>query len=81
MNIKILGTGCARCKILYSNTLKAVENLKKSGSITVEKIEDINKIMEYNVITMPVLVIDEKIIAKGKIFTVGEIEEILKKEK
>ena len=81
MNIKILGAGCSRCKEFYLNTIKAVENLKISGNTKVEKIEDINKIMDYNVISMPVLVIDEKIVVKGKVLTVKEIEEILKNYK
>ena len=78
MDIKILGTGCSRCKELFLNTIKAVENLGITANTKVEKIEDINKIMDYNVITMPVLVLDEKIIAKGKVLTVSEIELILR---
>ena len=47
MEIKVLGTGCARCKSLEKVTIKAVEELNLNA--TVEKVEDIQKIMEYAV--------------------------------
>ncbi len=46
MNIKVLGTGCARCKALDKVTRKAVEELNLNA--TIEKVEDIQKIMEYD---------------------------------
>jgi small redox-active disulfide protein 2 len=75
--IKVLGPGCPKCKTTYSNVLEA---LKKSGiEANVEKVEDIEEMMKYNVLTTPVLMIDEQIKIKGRIAQVSEIVELLKK--
>ena len=74
-SIKILGTGCPKCKTLFSNVNKALEN--KGIEAKVEKIEDIQEIMKYNVLSTPVLVIDEEIKIKGKAADVSEIEALL----
>ena len=63
MKIKILGTGCSKCKSLEKVTIKAVDELHLDA--TVKKVEDIQKIMEYSVIRTPALVIDEKVILTG----------------
>ena len=75
MNIKVLGTGCAKCKSLDSVTRKAVEELSLDASI--EKVEDIQKIMEYAVMRTPALVIDEKVILSGQLPKLTEMKEIL----
>ena len=74
--IKILGTGCPKCK----TTTALVEEVVKENNIDAEiiKIEDIMEIMEYNVLSTPVLVIDEKITVKGRVPNKSEIEELLK---
>jgi len=65
MNIKILGTGCSNCKALYATVEKVV---KETGiDATLVKEEDMEKILNYNVMSLPALVIDEKVVAKGKI--------------
>lgn len=76
MEIKVLGTGCASCKALY----QAVEQTVKELGLTAEiiKEEDLMKIMEYNVMTLPALVVDGKVVAKGKI-SAQEIKAILTK--
>jgi small redox-active disulfide protein 2 len=75
--IKVLGPGCPKCKTTYSNVLEA---LKKSGiEANVEKVEDIEEMMKYNVLTTPVLMIDEQIKIKGRVAQVSEIVELLKK--
>ena len=71
MNIKILGTGCPKCKLLEEHVKKAVETSGISASV--EKITDINKIIEYGVMATPGLVIDDKVISTGKILSVEEI--------
>lgn len=73
--IKILGTGCPKCKNLMDNVLAALDN--KGIEAKVEKVEEIEEIMKYNVLSTPVLVIDEKIVIKGKIANVKEIEALL----
>ena len=77
MNIKILGGGCASCKKLYENTLKAVE--EKGLVAEVEYITDMPKVMEYGVMSMPVLVVEEKIAAQGKVMKTTEIVKLLGK--
>ena len=75
MEIKVLGTGCAKCKTLEKVTRKAVEELNLDA--TVEKVEDIQKIMEYAVMRTPALVIDEKVVLSGQIPKVSELKELL----
>jgi small redox-active disulfide protein 2 len=75
-NIKILGTGCAKCKTTYDNVMKALQELGMEAQV--EKVEDIMKIMEYNVLTTPVLMIDEEMKVKGRVADVNEIKELLK---
>lgn len=75
MNIKILGPGCPKCKTLEKVTREAVAETGINASV--EKVEDIVKIMSYNVYQTPVLVIDEKVILKGVVPSVKQIKEIL----
>ena len=74
MIIKVLGTGCAKCKSLEKVTRRAVEELNFDA--TVEKVEDIQKIMEYAVMRTPALVIDEKVVLSGQVPKVSELKEL-----
>lgn len=74
--IKILGTGCTKCNVTYQNTLEAVKRLGIDAEVT--KIEDIVKLMELNVLTTPVLMIDDVQVIKGRVADVNEIMELLK---
>ena len=76
MEIKILGTGCAGCKALYKTVESVAEELNLEATIVKE--EDLMKIMEYNVMTLPAIVIDGKVAAKGKL-SASEVKELLKK--
>ena len=74
-NIKILGTGCPKCK---KTTALVEEVVKETGAdATVEKVEDIMKIMEYNIMTTPAVVIDGEIKIKGRVPSKAEIAELL----
>ena len=75
MTIKVLGTGCARCKALDRVTRKAVEELNLNA--TVEKVEDIQKIMEYAVMRTPALVINEKVALSCQVPKLNELKELL----
>jgi small redox-active disulfide protein 2 len=77
MEIKVLGTGCARCKSLEKVTRQAVDELHLDA--TVEKVENIQKIMEYAVMRTPALVIDEKVVISGQVPNVAELKELLTK--
>lgn len=74
MEIKVLGTGCANCKALYATVEKVVNDLGIQAEIIKE--EDLMKIMEYNVMTLPALVINGKVVAKGRI-NAGEVKKVL----
>jgi small redox-active disulfide protein 2 len=76
MEIKVLGTGCTKCKNLETATQEAVNELGIDATIT--KVEDIMQIMEYNVMSTPALVVDGKVVLKGKVASVNEIKELIK---
>lgn len=75
ISIKILGTGCAKCKQMEAVVRSVVAQLGTNA--VVEKVEDIQKIMEYNVLTTPVLVIDEEIKIKGRVPSEAEVKGLL----
>lgn len=77
MEIKVLGTGCAKCKSLDKITRQAVEELQLEA--TIEKVEDIQLIMEYAVMRTPALVINEKVVISGQLPKLAEMKEILTK--
>jgi small redox-active disulfide protein 2 len=71
VNIKVLGTGCAKCKKLYAETEKAIA---VSGQTpTLEKVEKIDEIMKYGVLVTPALVVDGEVKASGRIPSTAEI--------
>lgn len=73
--IKILGTGCSSCKALYNTVQEAVKELGIDA--TVEKEEDLNKIMAYDVMSLPALVINDKVVSKGQKLTVEQVKQLL----
>ncbi|MBB6631626.1 thioredoxin family protein [Clostridium algidicarnis] len=75
MIIKILGTGCSKCKKLEENTRKAVAELGIDASI--EKVTDLKEIIKYGVMQTPSLVVDEKVKMIGKVATIEEIKRYL----
>ncbi|MBL0336163.1 MAG: TM0996/MTH895 family glutaredoxin-like protein [Chitinophagaceae bacterium] len=73
--IKVLGPGCPKCKTTYNNVLEAI---KQTGiEAEVLKIEDIEEMIKYNVLTTPVLMIDEVTKIKGRVAEVNEIKKLL----
>jgi len=78
MNIKILGTGCPKCKTLEKLTREVVEQNGIEATIT--KVEDIVEIMKYGIMSTPALVVDEKVEIKGRVPSIDEIKKILIKQ-
>ena len=71
-----MGTGCAGCKALYATVEEVMKELALDATVTKE--EDIVKIMDYNVMTLPALVVDGKVVAKGRL-TFAEVKALLEK--
>jgi len=71
MKIEILGTGCAKCKKLYENAVDAVKQSGKEAEVV--KVEDIQKIMAYGVMSTPALVVDGVVKTAGKLVSPQEI--------
>lgn len=74
--IKVLGPGCPKCKTTFHNAEEAVKQLGIEAELV--KIEDIEEMMRYNVLTTPVLMIDGVAKIKGRIAQIDEIKELLK---
>ncbi len=74
--IKVLGPGCPKCKTTFHNAEEAVKQLGIVAEVI--KIEDIEEMMRYNVLTTPVLMIDDVAKVKGRIAQIDEIKEFLK---
>jgi len=75
MVIKILGSGCPKCKTLEKMTREVVE--QNGIEATIVKVEDIMEIMKYGIMTTPAIVVDEKVTIKGRIPTAEEIKNVL----
>ncbi len=75
MIIQVLGTGCTRCKTLFELANKAVE--ETGVEALVEKVEDIQRIMAYNIIMTPGLVIDGYVKAAGRVPSLEEIKKLI----
>ncbi|OQY17981.1 MAG: thioredoxin family protein [Anaerolineaceae bacterium 4572_32.1] len=75
MEIKILGTGCPNCKRLESVARAAV--LEMGVEATLIKVTDWDKIMAYDIISTPGLVLDEKVVSSGRIPSKAEVVSLL----
>ena len=74
--ILILGTGCAKCKTQTTNVESAVRELGLEAAI--EKVEDIQEIMKYGVMSTPAIIVDGEVKVTGKIVSVEEVKALLK---
>lgn len=75
-SIKVLGTGCKKCSDTYDLVNKVVEKLGVEAEVT--KVEDLKSIMGYGVMSTPAVVIDDVVVAKGKIPKEKDVESWLK---
>ena len=76
-SIKVLGTGCKNCHALLTNTKEAVKSMKLD--LEVEYVSEMPKIMQYGVMSMPALVVNEKVVAMGKVLKPKEVVSLLEK--
>ncbi len=79
LELKILGTGCRKCQTLKELTEQVVAENQMDA--TIEKVEDIVKIMEYEVMSTPALVVNNKVVIKGRVPSKKEILESILSEK
>ena len=75
--IKVLGAGCKTCHGQYENAKAAVAAL--GLSIEVEYITDVEKVMEYGVMSMPAIVVNDKVVSMGKLLKAADVEKLLRK--
>ncbi len=75
MNIKILGSGCTRCHQLEKTTKEVVKELGINA--TIEEVRDINKIVDYAVLTTPGLVINEEVVCAGRVPAKAEVAQLI----
>jgi len=75
MEIKILGTGCPRCKTLEKTVINALTEMDIAADVS--KVEDIVKIMGYGIMHTPGLVINGKVVLSGRLPSSEELKEII----
>ena len=76
MKIEVLGTGCAGCRTLYETVLKAVEEMGIDADVVKE--ESLERIIASGVMTLPALVINGKVVSKGRRLSLDEVKRLLK---
>lgn len=74
-NIKVLGAGCRSCHQQYENAKKAVSVMNLG--IEVEYITDMEKVMTYGVMSMPAIVINDKVVASGKVLKPSDVGKLI----
>ncbi len=75
--IKVLGAGCKSCHEQYENAKQAAKEM--GLSVEVEYITDMQKVMEYGVMSMPALVVNEKVVSMGKVLKSADVVALLHK--
>ena len=77
MNIKVLGGGCNKCETLLANAKEAVANAVVEAEV--EYITDMEKVASYGAMSMPAIVVNEKIVSAGKLLKPADIAKLLLK--
>ncbi len=78
-SVKILGSGCSKCKQLEKATVEALKEL--GMDVDVDHISDFAEIASYGVMSTPALVVDGKVVSYGKTLKKSEVIKILQKAK
>ena len=75
-SVKVLGAGCKTCHKQFENAKQAVKAM--GLSVEVEYITDMQKVMEYGVMSMPAIVVNEKVVSMGKVLKSADVEKLLR---
>lgn len=75
--IKVLGAGCKSCHEQYENAKQAIKDM--GLSVEVEYITDMQNVMEYGVMSMPAIVVNEKVVSMGKVLKAADVVVLLNK--
>lgn len=75
-SVKVLGAGCRSCHELYENVQTAVRAM--GLRLEVEYVTDMEKIMGYGVMSMPAVVVNEKVVSAGRVLKAAEAEKLLR---
>jgi len=75
VEIRILGMGCPNCERLQRNVFNAAAELGIDADI--QKVDDMQKILDYGVMTTPALVVDGTVLVKGRVPTKEELMKLL----
>jgi len=76
-NVQVLGTGCSKCAHVLKHAEEAVKQLNRTDSV--EKVDDIVKILDFAPSALPAVAIDGKVVFAGGLPSVAEISEALQK--
>ena len=76
-NIRVLGAGCTSCHEQYENAMAAVRAM--GLNLEVEYITDMERVMEYGVMSMPAIVVNDKVVSMGKVLKAADVEKLLRK--
>lgn len=79
MKIEVLGTGCSKCQALFELVKKVVA--RKGIFAQIEKVEDLNEIMNHDVMSTPALVIDGEVRSMGKTLSEADVEQLIEGSK
>ena len=76
-SVKVLGAGCRSCHEQYENAKEAVRALGLSAEV--EYVTDLEKVMGYGVMSMPAIVVNEKVVSMGKVLKAADVEKLLRR--
>jgi len=76
-NVKVLGSGCAKCNQLEASTKEALQQL--GMDTTIDHVTDFSQIAAYGVMSTPALVVDGKVVSYGKVLKTEEVVKLLQK--
>lgn len=76
-SVKVLGAGCKSCHEQYENAKSAVQSM--GLPVEVEYITDMEKVMAYGAMSMPAIVVNEKVVSMGRVLKAADVEKLLRK--